>query len=131
MKVVLVEEEPAVITEAFRSLSKIDSKIDANKGDGRMLDVANWIFNQINATGPDNRLALAYLDAIEQMVPKMPQGKDPTRMPNATEEEKRFWRINLDTTDKVRSIASNYKYITGVREKAKKVLLTLAKNRSS
>lgn len=131
MKVALVEEEPAVITEAFRALSKIDGKIDANKSDGRMLDVANWIFNQINAMGPDNRLALAYLDAVEQMAVKMPQGKDGSRNPAASDEEKKFWRINLDTTDKVRSIASNYRYITGVREKAKKVLSALAKTRSS
>lgn len=127
MKVALVEEEPAVITEAFRALTKIDTKIDSNKTDGRMLDTANWIFQQFNAMGPDNRLALSYLDAIEVMIPKMPVGKDPAKYPDANDTDRRFWRIYLDTTDKLRTIASNYKYITQVRERAKKVIIELAK----
>ena len=127
IKVVLVEEEPAVITEAFRSLAKIDTKIDMNKTDGRPLDTANWIFSQFNTVNPDNRLALSYLDAIEGMLPKMPVG---SARDNASEEDKRFARIRNDTMDKLRGISTNYKYITPVRDKAKAVLAALlAKNK--
>ncbi|MDR2481548.1 MAG: HEAT repeat domain-containing protein [Spirochaetaceae bacterium] len=112
VKVALVEEEPAVITAAFRSLTKIGSNEK-----GRTLDTANWIFNRFNAMNPDNRLALSYLEAIEIFIPKMQQ---------TTDDEK---RIYSDTLEKVRGISSNYKYITSVRDRAKSVLMTLAKSK--
>ncbi|MDR2467654.1 MAG: HEAT repeat domain-containing protein [Spirochaetaceae bacterium] len=114
MKVVLVEEEPAVITEAFRSLTKIG--INEN---GRTIDTANWIFNTFNAVNPDNRLALSYLDAIEAFIPKMQQSNDNEK------------RIYSDTIDKVRGISTNYKYITHVRDKARAVLKALARGQKS
>lgn len=109
-KVVLVEEEPAVITEAFRSLSKIGSNEN-----GVTVDTANWIFQRFNAMGPDNRLALSYIDAVEGFLPNMGQ---------STEHER---RIYMDSLDKIKSIASNFKYITPVRERAKAALIKLAK----
>ncbi|MDR2509269.1 MAG: HEAT repeat domain-containing protein [Spirochaetaceae bacterium] len=109
-KVVVVEEEPAVITEAFRSLAKIG--INEN---GSTVDTANWIFQRFNSINPDNRLAVSYLDAVETFLPTMQQN---------TENEK---RIYSDALDKIRSIATNFKYITHVRDRARAVLMSLAK----
>lgn len=108
VKIIRAEDEPAVVTEGFRSLAKIGS----NEG-GRAMDTINWMFAQFNTVNPDNRLAFSYLDALDALLPKMPR---------STAEEKRIYN---DALDKIRSIINNYKYITPVRAKAKAVLASI------
>jgi HEAT repeat protein len=107
IKLVLTEEEPAVLTEAVRSLTKIKNAEESK----RTLASINFIFNQFNAMNPDNRFALSVVDAVEAL--------------STVSEIK-----DQGVFECVRQISTNHNYLTPVRERAKAVLATLVKRNS-
>ena len=60
VRMVLLDNEPMVITEAIRSLTTIG----LNNG-GEVVTIINWTFNRFNNLNPDNILALAAIEAFE------------------------------------------------------------------
>jgi hypothetical protein len=112
VKIMLVDEEPAVLTQAIRSITKI-----GNNEHGRPLLVVNWIFSRFNSLTPDNRLALGVVDAIEAFLPSMGNDLDA--------------KVAKDSAvETIRIIAENHNYVSSVRQRARNVILSLYKSDS-
>lgn len=65
IKVMLVEPEPMVLTEAIKSLAKIGMDEGAET-----TSTISWIVSRFDVLNPDNLMALAALDAYEQLYAK-------------------------------------------------------------
>jgi hypothetical protein len=63
LKMVLVDNEPMVITEAVRSLGNIG----ANDHNEEVARTISWTVNRFHVLNPDNFLALSALDAFEKI----------------------------------------------------------------
>ncbi|MDR3324885.1 MAG: HEAT repeat domain-containing protein [Spirochaetaceae bacterium] len=110
IKVMFVDDEPAVLTQAVRSITKIGIN-----DQGRPLTIINWIFSRFNAAAPDNRLALAFVDAVEAFASST----------DGDQEEKLARASALET---VRNISANHLYISAVRQRARNVMMKFYKN---
>ncbi|GAB1481226.1 HEAT repeat domain-containing protein [Treponema sp.] len=73
MRMVLVDPEPMVLTEAVKSLAKIG----LNEND-ETVSTISWIVTRFDIINPDNLLALAALDAYEKIAEKNGGIKDPS-----------------------------------------------------
>ena len=62
IKMVNVDNEPMVITEAIRSLGTI-----GNNDYGEVTRVISWTMNRFNVLNPDNFMALSAIDAFERI----------------------------------------------------------------
>jgi hypothetical protein len=110
VKVLLVDEEPAVVTQAIRSITKI-----GNNEHGRPIVIIDWIFSRFNSLAPDNRMALGVVDAIEAFMPSMGNDLD--------------GRVAKDSAiETIRTISENHNYVSAVRQKAKNVILSMYKS---
>jgi hypothetical protein len=102
LKVTYVDDEPMVITEAIRSLGNFDNK------DGRVTQAISSAVFKYDILGlPDNRLAMAALEAIEKL------GSNGSEMDSASIE--------------VVMLVSDGNYITPVKNKAKELTKKLTK----
>lgn len=73
IKIMLAEPEPMVLTEAVKALGKIG--LNDNE---ETVQVIAWIVTRFDVLNPDNMLALAALDAFEQIATKNGGIKDPS-----------------------------------------------------
>jgi hypothetical protein len=99
IKLLIVESEPMVITEAFRSLAKIGIN---NNGDAS--NVIAWVLNHFEATMADERMAFTALDTFEQMA----DINDST--------------VNLTVITTLSRLASSSHYNRNIRDRARAVL---------
>lgn len=97
VKVMYADNEPSVITSAVRSLGQLGF----NDGD-ETIDMINWINRKFDIINPTSSLALEVLNTYEKLAPKVENKKA--------------------MIEGIMRIASNYSYVTPVREKALEVL---------
>jgi hypothetical protein len=121
-KSVNIEKEPAVMTAAVRSLTKVGIGCYADDAKAHPLAVVNHNFIYLNVKQPDNRFALAYTDAIAAIAPQLSMGSD------STIEERIAYQNSIEN---LRRIAENHSYTTYVRTRAKEVLTDLQKKATS
>jgi hypothetical protein len=117
-KSVNVEREPAVMTEAVRSIVKVGIDCYSPESKGHTLAVVNHNFIYLNVKQPDNRFALAYTEAIAEIAPKLSTGS------GATQEERIAYQNSIEN---LRRISENNSYTTPVRTRAKTILTDLQK----
>ena len=103
IKMVLADNEPMVLTEAIKSLSKIG----INDND-ETANAISWIVTRYDVLNPDNLLALSALDAFEKLASSGNGIRDPS------------------TIRTIIRIAEG-PYIRPVQERAREVLMTLRK----
>lgn len=101
-QVMYMDNEPAVITAAVRALSEIGY----NEDDRDTLEMINWINKKFDTVNPTSSLALEILNAYEKIAGMV---KDKTGL-----------------IEGVMRIASNYSYVTPVRNRAQEVLKTIS-----
>lgn len=101
-QVMFLDNEPAVITAAVRALSDIGYSED----DRETLEMINWINKKFDAVNPTSSLALEILNAYEKIAGTV---KDKSGL-----------------VEGVMRIASNYNYVTPVRNKAQEVLKNIS-----
>lgn len=101
-QVMYLDNEPAVITAAVKALSQIGYAED----DKESLEMINWINKKFDVVNPTSSLALEVLNAYEKIAGTV---KDKTGL-----------------VEGVMRIASNYNYVTPVRNRAQEVLKTLS-----
>lgn len=101
-QVMYMDNEPAVITAAVRALSEIGYSED----DRDTLEMINWINKKFDTVNPTSSLALEILNAYEKIAGMV---KDKTGL-----------------IEGVMRIASNYSYVTPVRNRAQEVLKTIS-----
>lgn len=101
-QVMFLDNEPAVITAAVRALSDIGYSED----DRETLEMINWINKKFDAVNPTSSLALEILNAYEKIAGTV---KDKSGL-----------------IEGVMRIASNYNYVTPVRNKAQEVLKNIS-----
>jgi hypothetical protein len=99
IKLLIVEAEPMVITEAFRSLAKIGIN---NNGDAS--NAIAWVLNHFEATMADERMAFTALDAFEQLA------------------ETNDSAVNLTVITTLSRLASSSHYNRNIRDRARTVL---------
>lgn len=97
-QVLYLDNEPSVITAAVKALSDIGYAED----DSESLDIINWINKKFDAVNPTSSLALEVLNAYEKIAKTV---KEKTGL-----------------VEGIMRIASNYNYVTPVRNKAQQVL---------
>jgi hypothetical protein len=103
VKIVMVDPEPMVLTEAVKSLAKIG----INDND-EVVNAISWVVTRFDVLNPDNLLALSALEAYEILANKGGGIKDPSAV-------RTIIRI------------AEGPYIKPVQERAKQVLATLRK----
>lgn len=101
-QVMYMDNEPAVITAAVRALSEIGYAED----DRDSLEMINWINKKFDTVNPTSSLALEILNAYEKVASIV---KDKTGL-----------------VEGVMRIASNYSYVTPVRNRAQEVLKAIS-----
>ncbi len=72
IKLVLAENEPMVITEAIKALTKVP-----NGDNDEVITAISWVVTRFDIINPDNLLALSALDAYEKIAEKNGGIKDP------------------------------------------------------
>lgn len=72
VRVLLADNEPMVLTEAVKSLGKIQSEDNADT-----VAAISWIVTRFDVLNPDNALALAALDTFEKMAQSEGGLRDP------------------------------------------------------
>jgi uncharacterized protein TP_0608 len=106
-QVMYMDNEPAVITAAVRALSEIGYTED----DRDSLEMINWINKKFDTVNPTSSLALEILNAYEKVASIV---KDKTGL-----------------VEGVMRIASNYSYVTPVRNRAQEVLKAISGMKTS
>lgn len=106
-QVMYMDNEPAVITAAVRALSEIGYAED----DRDSLEMINWINKKFDTVNPTSSLALEILNAYEKVASIV---KDKTGL-----------------VEGVMRIASNYSYVTPVRNRAQEVLKAISGMKTS
>ena len=106
-QVMYMDNEPAVITAAVRALSEIGYAED----DRDSLEMINWINKKFDTVNPTSWLALEILNAYEKVASIV---KDKTGL-----------------VEGVMRIASNYSYVTPVRNRAQEVLKAISGMKTS
>ncbi|MEL3909082.1 MAG: HEAT repeat domain-containing protein [Treponemataceae bacterium] len=101
-QVMYLDNEPSVITSAIRALSEIGYSED----DKESLEMINWINKKFDVVNPTSSLALEVLNAYEKIAGTV---KDKTGL-----------------IEGVMRIASNYNYVTPVRNRAQEVLRSIS-----
>jgi len=99
-RVMYAENEPAVVASAVHSLGELGF----NDGD-EAVDMINWINKRFDVINPTSSLALEILNAYEKLLSKVENKKA--------------------MVEGIVKIASNYSYVTPVREKASNLLKTV------
>jgi len=99
VRVMYADNEPSVVTAAVHSIGELGF----NDGD-EAVDMINWINRKFDVINPTSSLALEILNTYEKILSKVENKKS--------------------MVDGIMRIASNYNYVTPVREKA----LSLLKN---
>lgn len=100
VRVMYAENEPSVVSSAVHSLGELGF----NDGD-EAVDMINWINKKFDVINPTSSLALEILIAYEKLIPNV-ENKKPV-------------------VEGIMRIASNYSYVTPVREKALELLKTV------
>ena len=100
VRVMYAENEPSVVSSAVHSLGELGF----NDGD-EAVDMINWINKKFDVINPTSSLALEILNTYEKLVSKV-ENKKPM-------------------VEGIMRIASNYSYVTPVREKALALLKTV------
>lgn len=101
VKVMYADNEPSVITSAVRSLGQLGF----NDGD-EAVDMINWINIKFDIINPTSSLALEILNTYEKLASKVENKKA--------------------MVEGIMRIASNYSYVTPVRERALEVLKSIS-----
>ncbi|PIE97931.1 MAG: hypothetical protein CR988_05410 [Treponema sp.] len=101
-QVMFMDNEPSVITSAVKALGEIG--FDEN--DEEILETINWVNQKFDICNPTSSLALALLNTYEKIAPNVKNRKS--------------------LIEGVMRIASNYSYVTPVRNRAKEVLSSIA-----
>lgn len=101
-QVMYLDNEPAVITSAVKALSEIGYTED----DSESLEMINWINKKFDAVNPTSSLALEILNAYEKV--------------------SAIVKNKTGLVEGVMRIASNYSYVTPVRNRAQEVLKTIS-----
>ena len=94
------ENEPSVVSSAVHSLGELGF----NDGD-EAVEMVNWINRKFDVINPTSSLALEILTTYEKLIPKVGDKKP--------------------VVEGIMRIASNYSYVTPVREKALSLLKTV------
>jgi hypothetical protein len=115
VEIILVEKEPAVLTEAVRAITKIGLSGYAAGESSHPLDTVNFIFNHYNAVQPDNRFAYAVIQAAETLVPQMGGSSEDTR-------------VKTNTLDILRRINANHNYVPTTRAMARRTQTDLIRS---
>ena len=100
VRVMYAENEPSVVSSAVHALGQLGF----NDGD-EAVDMINWINKKFDVINPTSSLALEILVAYEKLIPSV-ENKKPV-------------------VEGIMRIASNYSYVTPVREKALELLKTV------
>ena len=100
VRVMYAENEPSVVSSAVHALGELGFN-DGNEA----VDMINWINKRFEVINPTSSLALEILLAYEKLIPNV-ENKRPV-------------------VEGIGRIASNYSYVTPVREKALELLKTL------
>ncbi len=100
VRVMYAENEPSVVASAVHSIGELGF----NDGD-EAVDMINWINKKFDVINPTSSLALEILNAYEKLVSKV-ENKKPM-------------------VAGIMRIASNYSYVTPIREKALALLKTV------
>ena len=99
-RVMYAENEPSVVSSAVHSLGELGF----NDGD-EAVEMVNWINRKFDVINPTSSLALEILITYEKLIPKVGDKKP--------------------VVEGIMRIASNYSYVTPVREKALSLLKTV------
>ena len=97
VRVMYADNEPSVVTAAVHSIGELGF----NDGD-EAVDMVNWINRKFDVINPTSSLALEILNTYEKILSKVENKKS--------------------MVDGIMRIASNYNYVTPVREKALSLL---------
>lgn len=108
INIMVAEDEPMVITAAIQSLGLINPE-----NVEEVTDAIQFVHKRCSVLNPTSSLALQVIDTFEKLAP------------SATR------RSTMVMTSTLTEIASNYRYATPVREKAKQLLKNLASSGSS
>ena len=100
VRVMYAENEPSVVSSAVHSLGELGF----NDGD-EAVEMVNWINRKFDVINPTSSLALEILITYEKLIPKVGDKKP--------------------VVEGIMRIASNYSYVTPVREKALSLLKTV------
>lgn len=107
VQVMYMDNEPSVITAAVRSLGQIGF----NEEDDEVLEMINWVNRKFDVCNPTSSLALEILNTYEKLAPKV--------------------KNRGGLVEGIMRIASNYNYVTPVRNRALEVLKNISGGSSS